>query len=271
MARAEGVAAARHEPGPFGMAQTGVPFGDVTRVRDWLGIEAPSAGRGEHPKRPVYGFACPRAEVSGRGSGAGRATASATPSVLRSASSSPTTAAALPRSVRRGICRPTSSPPASARGPAPTATRLCGDRQPSRAALGPRRRPLRREPGQRCPRRPRRRPGRYPAPESGKPGRQSRLGRGGRACDRSPRRRASCRRRRAPRPALTALMRDPARSVDVGEMGPEAAAGAVGEEVLERLASCETRARPTASRPRRTAGLDRLGAGREVGVEHAAR
>ena len=26
-------------PGPFGMAQTGVPFGDVTRVRDFLGIE----------------------------------------------------------------------------------------------------------------------------------------------------------------------------------------------------------------------------------------
>jgi single-strand selective monofunctional uracil DNA glycosylase len=53
-------------PGPFGMAQTGVPFGEVTRVRDWLGIEAP-VGRPdpEHPKRPVQGFACPRNEVSG--------------------------------------------------------------------------------------------------------------------------------------------------------------------------------------------------------------
>ena len=28
-------------PGPFGMAQTGVPFGDVSMVRDWMGIEAP--------------------------------------------------------------------------------------------------------------------------------------------------------------------------------------------------------------------------------------
>jgi single-strand selective monofunctional uracil DNA glycosylase len=54
-------------PGPFGMAQTGVPFGDVGMVRDWLGIEAP-VGRParEHPKRPVQGFACPRGEVSGR-------------------------------------------------------------------------------------------------------------------------------------------------------------------------------------------------------------
>jgi single-strand selective monofunctional uracil DNA glycosylase len=53
-------------PGPFGMAQTGVPFGDVSMVRDWLGIEAPVATpRRVHPKRPVLGFACPRSEVSG--------------------------------------------------------------------------------------------------------------------------------------------------------------------------------------------------------------
>jgi single-strand selective monofunctional uracil DNA glycosylase len=53
-------------PGPFGMAQTGVPFGDVASVRDWLGIEG-SVGKpaDEHPKRPVAGFACGRAEVSG--------------------------------------------------------------------------------------------------------------------------------------------------------------------------------------------------------------
>jgi single-strand selective monofunctional uracil DNA glycosylase len=53
-------------PGPFGMAQTGIPFGDVKMVRDFLGIEAkvgkPSP---EHPARPVLGFACPRSEVSG--------------------------------------------------------------------------------------------------------------------------------------------------------------------------------------------------------------
>jgi single-strand selective monofunctional uracil DNA glycosylase len=53
-------------PGPFGMAQTGVPFGEVALVRDWLGIEAPVARpEREHPKRPVLGFACTRSEVSG--------------------------------------------------------------------------------------------------------------------------------------------------------------------------------------------------------------
>lgn len=53
-------------PGPFGMAQTGVPFGDVAMVRDFLGIEA-AVGRPkkENPARPVTGFACPRSEVSG--------------------------------------------------------------------------------------------------------------------------------------------------------------------------------------------------------------
>lgn len=53
-------------PGPFGMAQTGVPFGDVTMVRDFLGIEA-KVGRPEreHPQRPVRGFRCARSEVSG--------------------------------------------------------------------------------------------------------------------------------------------------------------------------------------------------------------
>jgi single-strand selective monofunctional uracil DNA glycosylase len=54
-------------PGPFGMAQTGIPFGEVAAVRDWLQISAP-IGRPvpEHPKRPVLGWACPRSEVSGR-------------------------------------------------------------------------------------------------------------------------------------------------------------------------------------------------------------
>lgn len=54
-------------PGPFGMAQTGVPFGEVAAVKDWLGIEAPvDRPAAEHPKRPVEGFACQRSEVSGR-------------------------------------------------------------------------------------------------------------------------------------------------------------------------------------------------------------
>ena len=54
-------------PGPFGMAQTGVPFGEIAAVRDWLGINVPiRKPKGEHPKRPVEGFACERAEVSGQ-------------------------------------------------------------------------------------------------------------------------------------------------------------------------------------------------------------
>ncbi|HVS14585.1 MAG TPA: single-stranded DNA-binding protein [Thermoanaerobaculia bacterium] len=53
-------------PGPWGMAQTGVPFGAVGRVRDWLGIDAPvDRPPREHPSRPVLGFACTRQEVSG--------------------------------------------------------------------------------------------------------------------------------------------------------------------------------------------------------------
>ena len=53
-------------PGPWGMAQTGVPFGEVGAVRGWLGIDA-EVGRPdpEHPKRPIMGFACTRSEVSG--------------------------------------------------------------------------------------------------------------------------------------------------------------------------------------------------------------
>ena len=53
-------------PGPFGMAQTGVPFGEVRAVRDWMGIEAPvGKPQHEHPKRPIDGFACTKSEVSG--------------------------------------------------------------------------------------------------------------------------------------------------------------------------------------------------------------
>ena len=53
-------------PGPFGMVQTGVPFGQISAVRDWLGIETDiSRPANEHPKRPVLGFACKRSEISG--------------------------------------------------------------------------------------------------------------------------------------------------------------------------------------------------------------
>jgi single-strand selective monofunctional uracil DNA glycosylase len=54
-------------PGPFGMAQTGVPFGEIAAVRDWMGISAPvSRPDNENPKRPILGFECTRSEVSGR-------------------------------------------------------------------------------------------------------------------------------------------------------------------------------------------------------------
>ncbi len=53
-------------PGPWGMAQTGIPFGEIEIARDWLDVAAPvGRPRREHPKRPVQGFACPRSEVSG--------------------------------------------------------------------------------------------------------------------------------------------------------------------------------------------------------------
>jgi len=54
-------------PGPFGMMQTGVPFGEVAAVRDWMGIRG-AVGRpaDEHAKRNIQGFDCKRSEVSGR-------------------------------------------------------------------------------------------------------------------------------------------------------------------------------------------------------------
>ena len=55
-------------PGPFGMVQTGVPFGDVASVRDWLQLGSIAIHQPwrNHPQRPVTGFACLRPEVSGQ-------------------------------------------------------------------------------------------------------------------------------------------------------------------------------------------------------------
>jgi single-strand selective monofunctional uracil DNA glycosylase len=54
-------------PGPFGMMQTGVPFGEVAAVRDWMGLRARvERPAHQHPKRPIEGFDCARSEVSGR-------------------------------------------------------------------------------------------------------------------------------------------------------------------------------------------------------------
>ena len=54
-------------PGPFGMVQTGIPFGQIAAVRDWLRIEAAiDYPPNQHPKRLVTGFACQRSEISGQ-------------------------------------------------------------------------------------------------------------------------------------------------------------------------------------------------------------
>jgi len=54
-------------PGPWGMAQTGIPFGCVSLVSDWLALRNRKVDRpeAEHPRRPVTGFDCKREEVSG--------------------------------------------------------------------------------------------------------------------------------------------------------------------------------------------------------------
>jgi single-strand selective monofunctional uracil DNA glycosylase len=54
-------------PGPYGMAQTGIPFGEISAVRDWMGL-SPEIGKpaDEHPKRKILGMDCPKSEVSGR-------------------------------------------------------------------------------------------------------------------------------------------------------------------------------------------------------------
>jgi single-strand selective monofunctional uracil DNA glycosylase len=54
-------------PGPWGMAQTGIPFGEINAVRDWMKIRASIGSPLKlHPKRPVMGFACTKREVSGK-------------------------------------------------------------------------------------------------------------------------------------------------------------------------------------------------------------
>ena len=54
-------------PGPFGMMQTGVPFGEVAAVRDWMRLDEPIRRPAQqHPKRPIDGLACRRSEISGQ-------------------------------------------------------------------------------------------------------------------------------------------------------------------------------------------------------------
>ncbi len=54
-------------PGPYGMVQTGVPFGDVLTVKNFLQLKS-TVGHPEkeHPSRPVEGLSCKRVEVSGQ-------------------------------------------------------------------------------------------------------------------------------------------------------------------------------------------------------------
>ena len=54
-------------PGPWGMAQTGVPFGEIDSVANWMGITGEvGAPPSEHEKRRIAGFDCVRSEVSGK-------------------------------------------------------------------------------------------------------------------------------------------------------------------------------------------------------------
>lgn len=54
-------------PGPWGMMQTGVPFGDPAFVRDWMGLRGEvGRPRREHARVPVRGLASPRKEGSGQ-------------------------------------------------------------------------------------------------------------------------------------------------------------------------------------------------------------
>ncbi|CAH0774060.1 unnamed protein product [Bemisia tabaci] len=54
-------------PGPHGMTQTGVPFGEIPAVRDFLGIRGPvQQPKRSHPKLPVTGLNCSRSEPSGK-------------------------------------------------------------------------------------------------------------------------------------------------------------------------------------------------------------
>lgn len=54
-------------PGPFGMVQVGVPFGEVNAVRDWMKIDAAvPQPKSPNPSRPVEGFSCQRSEISGQ-------------------------------------------------------------------------------------------------------------------------------------------------------------------------------------------------------------
>lgn len=55
-------------PGPWGMAQTGVPFGEVKAVKNFLKLDDihVTSPENEHELYKVRGLECPRSEVSGK-------------------------------------------------------------------------------------------------------------------------------------------------------------------------------------------------------------
>lgn len=54
-------------PGPWGMVQTGIPFGEINMVKDWYKIEARiNKPQRECPEREVMGLNCSRTEISGK-------------------------------------------------------------------------------------------------------------------------------------------------------------------------------------------------------------
>ena len=55
-------------PGPWGMAQTGIPFGEINAVKNFLGITRIPITPPEHQNLsyPVRGLECGRSEVSGK-------------------------------------------------------------------------------------------------------------------------------------------------------------------------------------------------------------
>lgn len=55
-------------PGPYGMAQTGVPFGEVNFVKNWLGLKDIRINKpaNDHEYYPIQGLNCNRSEVSGK-------------------------------------------------------------------------------------------------------------------------------------------------------------------------------------------------------------
>ncbi|PSN56774.1 hypothetical protein C0J52_02685, partial [Blattella germanica] len=54
-------------PGPWGMSQTGIPFGEIQVVKEWLKLSG-TVGHPvkEHPSRQVLGLDCKRSEISGK-------------------------------------------------------------------------------------------------------------------------------------------------------------------------------------------------------------